>query len=383
MNWSIPTLFMATYPSRPRWLWWGVALLIMLVGGFFLAISLLPDDELQDRTHLLLVAVAGPFLLWTLAIGGRLMAYDVVVTRIDARNETVLVRQQQWHNWACQSLELLAWGRQTGLGESELAQIVGDKPPVNSGNCLSLPTLNGISEWQGRAQLINSLLQPVSQYWQTHSLSASLTLLWQVSAESQNAADWQTLITRAAETLSLPLNSIESFPHTDFSEWLSAAWTSPFAGVQCLIFIDTADNPGSSEEAVSLLLAPADLCKQWKLTSKASLLRPLLAPAATLSQALKLQCEQQISAEKLTTGWYCRLTEVQAEKVPLACIEQETGFTSGQLYATDSVLGLPGLSRHAVMITLAAECRGDHLLFTRHQEQFLLQQLSCKSEGTT
>lgn len=374
MNWSVPPLIQAPYPGKPHWLWWGIALLLMLVGGFFLAVSVMPDEELRDKTHLLLVAAGGPFLLWCLALGARLMVHDIVVSGIHARNETVLLRQQQWKAWAGQSLGLLAWGRQTGLGPREITQIMSDQPPVNHGNRLLLPATEGENEWDRRSQLIDALLAPAAQYWQKHALKAPLSLMWQVSEAAQKVADWPDLITRAAAAHSLPLRDIELFPAADFSTWLSDAWDSPADTVQCLIFIDSADGE-SSEEAVSLLVASPALCRRFKLAPEARLLRPLLTPASTLSAALKVQCEQQTPAQKLATGWHCRLTDAQSEKIPLCCIEQKTGFKTGQLYATDSLLGVPGLARHATMITLAAECSGTHLLFTQHQGQFLLQQL--------
>jgi hypothetical protein len=94
-------------PAPPRWWLWGAALLVFLVAGFMLAVYVLPDAEIQDKSHLLKVACGGPFLVWLLFFGIRLSLYEFTAFRINTRNRMLDSRRRQWQRWANQGVSVL------------------------------------------------------------------------------------------------------------------------------------------------------------------------------------------------------------------------------------------------------------------------------------
>lgn len=379
MNWTVPPLLDSPTPVAPHALRWGIALLIMLVGGFFLAVYLLSPEELRDKQQLLLMALGTPLLLWCLLLGGRLVVYGLQSARVNARNQLCAQRRAQWKHWANQRLNLLAWGRQTTLGPKDHAMMMSEQPPVNQGNRLAFTEFASLPLWESRSQLIARLLQPVSEFVQAHPGTPPLTVLWQVAPSAINELDWPQLLEQEAQRLALPLATIAPFEPRDFTEWLLTAYDQPLDGLLCLLFIDVSDTSPASEEAASLLLASDALCQQEKLPTTTRLLRPLLTPASTLPQAMEQLCGQQCPSAKLSAGWQAALPGTLQEKIPLACAELNIKFSARQCFDTDSALGVPGIARYATQVTLAAERKGDNLLFTAHQGQCLLQQLRHSS----
>ncbi|MEA9389774.1 hypothetical protein SJI19_04255 [Acerihabitans sp. TG2] len=375
MNWSVPPLIDSPSPSAPGILRWSIGLLVMLVAGFFLAVYLLSPEELRNKKHLMLVAFAAPLLIWSLIFGGRLVGYGVQSARVNARNQVVALRRVQWQRWANQTLNLLAWSRQTALGPQDHALMVSEQSPVNQGNRLVISEFADLPAWESRTLLIARVLHPISAFGQAHPLTQPLTLLWQVPPAAANEADWGQLLTQEAQRQSLSFTAIAPFASHDFSQWLLTAYDQPLNGLLCLVFIDVSDRSPASEEAVSLLIAADDLCRQANITPKAQLLRPLLTPASTLPQAMTQLCAQQCAPADLSAGWQRAQSDIVRDNIPVACAELNMRFRATQRFDIDNALGLSGIARHATQVTLAAEHHGNNLLFTEHQGQCLVQQL--------
>lgn len=375
MNWTVPPLVDTPSPSSPRVLRWGIALLVMLVAGFFLAVYLLSPEELRDKKHLMLLAFVAPLLLWSLLLGVRLMGYELRAVRVDAHNQAVALRRLQWKRWANHSLNLLAWSRQTALGPQDYTLMVSEQPPVNQDNRLTMSEFADAPVWDSRTQLIARLLQPISTFVQAYPLASPLTLLWQVAPAAAHEADWEHLLTQEAERQSLPVATIAPVESRDFTAWLLTAYDQPLKDLVCLVLIDVSDTSPASEEAVSLLLATEALCRKAKLPAKARLLRPLLTPVSTLPQALTQLGEQQCAPAEVSTGWQSVRSDTLNDKIPVACAELKLRFRATRLFDIDNALGVSGIARHAAQITLAAEHGGNNQLFTEHQGQCLLQQV--------
>lgn len=379
MNWTVPPLLDSPTPAAPHALRWGIALLIMLVAGFFLAVYLLSPEELRDKQQLMLMALGTPLLFWGLLLGGRLVVYGLQSARVNARNQLCAQRRAQWRYWANQRLNLLAWSRQTALGPKDHALMMSEQPPVNQGNRLVFSEFAGLPLWESRSQLIARLLQPVNEFVQAHPNAVPLRIRWQVTPTALNELDWAQLLEQETQRLALPVTDIAQLEQRDVTTWLLTAYDQPLNGLLCLLFIDASDTSSASEEAVSLLLASDELCQQIKCSTAAHLLRPLLTPVNTLPQAMQQLCEQQCPATKISAGWQGALSGVLQEKIPLACAELGITFPARQQFDTDSALGVPGIARYATQLTLAAEHKGNNLLFTAHQGQCLLQQLRYSS----
>ncbi|EOG3908355.1 hypothetical protein ACLBR3_003948 [Salmonella enterica] len=147
----------------------------------------------------------------------------------------------------------------------------------------------------------------------------------------------------------------------------------PPAGLCCLVFIESGDQ--ASQEAAALLLASDAQCRALKLLPLRRLSRPLLAPFTKLAEALQLQCSQQQTADKLYTGWYTAVPDAMVEKLQLTCSTQHLACGTSRLHDADSALGLPGVAREAVMLSLAAHASGAVQLFSSDQGQCCLWQV--------
>lgn len=373
MNWTVPPLTDSPRPSLPHWIRWGIALLIMVVAGFFLTVYLLPEEKLQDKNHLLLLALGAPLLLWGLTLGIRLIGYDLQSAAVNARNHEIEYRRKQWKRWSNQKLNLLAWGRETASGAQDYHQIVSEQPPVNQGNRLTMSEFSSKPVWESRSLLIARLLQPVHRFMQSHPTAPPLTLLWKVSSSAGKDIDWEKLLQK--EIQSLPVAEIAELPHNDFTEWLLTASGQPPDNLLCLLFIDLCDASPASEEAVSLLIASDSGCEQAKVLPKAQLLRPLLTSPDTLPLAITQLCGQQHATAHIAAVWQASESTTLNEQIPLSCAALNIHLRAGRIFDINSALGLAGCARHAAQITLAAEHNSLQLLFTEHQGQCLIQQL--------
>lgn len=371
MNWSLPEMVEAERPAMPRLWVWGIVLLVMLVGGFLLAVYLMGDNELKDKPHLLTVAAGGPFLLWLLLFGLRLMAADIPGTVVAARNQVLGQRCQQWRRWANQGMCLLAESRLTAPDESGGVFSAGGELPVNQNNRLELHTLSDLPVWERHQQLLTTLLEPVAHWHQQHAGGAPVSLAWTISSPADE--DWSSLLTTAAEQLSLPLSSVSPLANDSFTGWLTDACDKSPAGLCCLVFIESGDQ--ASQEAAALLLASDAQCRALKLSPLRRLARPLLAPFVKLAEALQLQCSQQQTADKLYTGWYTAVPDAMVEKLQLTCATQHLACGTSRLHDADTALGLPGVAREAVMLSLASHASGAVQMFSSAQGQCCLWQV--------
>lgn len=372
MNWSIPVMKDAQEPAMPRFWLWGIALLVVLVSGFLLAVYVLPDSELADRPHLLAVAAGGPFLVWLLCFGLRLMARDVPATMVDARNQTLAVRRGQWRRWANQGMCLLAENRLTAVDAKESEST---ESPVNQGNALVLDALAGLPEWERRSVLLTQLLSPVAQWLQQHAPAVPVALSFQI-ASSAPQTDWHESLSQVAEQLTLPLASTAPLPEGGLIAWLTTACDRAPETVCCLVFVSLDDKGETSEEAAMLLLSSDAQADALKLSVQRRMTRPLLTPFARLADALRMQCGQQQPAAKLYSAWYTGLPESMAESLPVVCLEQQLACGTSGPVDVDNRQGTPGVAREAVMVSLAAQASGAAQLFSAHQGQGCLWQLS-------
>lgn len=374
MNWPLPEMTDAERPAAPRFWLWGVALLVMLVGGFLLAVYVMPDSELSDKTHLLAVAAGGPFLFWLLLFGLRLMAADIPAFAVYARNHTLALRRRQWRHWANRGMCLLAESRYTAPEETGDTLTAKAELPVNQNNRLVLSSLSGLPEWERHTLLLSTLLKPLVAWHQLNAATVPVSLCWRIASSSSE--DWSSRLTQVAEQLSLPLASVEPLAEEAVTGWLTEACDSPPEGLCCLVFIELDDQGNASEEAAALMLASDGRCRALKLSSFRRLTRPLLTSYATFADALRLQCEQQQTAKSLFTGWYSNLPDNMNETLPLTCMAQRLACCgASRLYDADSALGIPGVAREAVMLSLAAQSSGAVQLFSSQQGEFCLWQV--------
>lgn len=371
MNWPLPQMEEAEQPAQPCFSLWGMALLLMLVGGFLLAVYLMPDTELSDKPHLLTVAAGGPFLLWLLFLGLRLMAADIPRTAVSARNQVLELRRQQWRRWANQGMCLLAESRLTAPDASGGVFSVSGELPVNQNNRLALNVLSDLPAWERNQQLLTTLLEPVARWHQQNAGDVPLSLNWKISSSSTE--DWPQLLAQVAKQLALPLASVMPLAEERFTGWLTTACDKPPEGLCCLVFIELNDH--ASQEAAALVLASDAQCRALKLSPLRRVMRPLLTPFAKLAEALQLQCGQQQTAKKLYTGWCSAVPGAMVEKLQLACSAQKLACGPSRLYDADSALGIPGVAREAVMLSLAARSSGATQLFSSDQGQCCLWQV--------
>lgn len=371
MNWPLPQMEEAEVPAQPRLWVWGIALLLMLVGGFLLAVYVMPETELSDKPHLLTVAAGGPFLLWLLFLGLRLMAADIPRAAVSTRNQELELRRRQWRRWANQGMCLLAENRLTALDESGRVFSAGGELPVNQHNRLELHTLSDLPIWERNQQLLTTLLEPIARWHQQNAGDVPLSLCWKISSSTEE--DWPQLLSQVAEQLALPLTAVTPLAEAGLTGWLTTACDAPPQGVCCLLFIELNDH--ASQEAAALVLASDAQCRALKLSPLRRVMRPLLTPFTGLAEALRLQCDQQQAAKKLYTSWYSAVPGAQVETLQLTCTAQQLACGASRLYDADSMLGIPGVAREAVMLSLVARSSGAAQLFSADQGQCCLWQV--------
>ena len=241
--------------------------------------------------------------------------------------------------------------------------------PINKDNILTLNALKSLSSWEKQETVIQKLLAPIAAFYHQHALTQPITLYWQAE---ESGANWMELIEQEATRLSLALESVEVLPYESFSEWLLALYENPFEPKLYAILALQLDSK-TSEEAASLLLAPQGLYERLRAPIKAKLLRPISTDRKSFADALKTQCEFQLSGEQLTAIWHSNISD-KGECIQ-GYTQQNMTCLSEHFYDSDALLGIGGLARYGVVLSLASESLQPTLITHQNGNNLLLQQL--------
>ncbi len=371
MKWNIPVMEDAPLPPRPRWWVWGIALLIILLAGFLLAVYTLEEAELQDKARLLTVACGGPFLLWLVLLGMRMMVYEFSSLRVSARNDLLAVRRREWRHWANQGVNVLAAAHYTVPDEQGVSLSPQGQLPVNKQQRLAFEQLAGLPEWERRAIFLSRLLTPVAGFVQQVGFGEPLTVRFQCAADDEPG--WRGAIEKQALSLNLPLSDVAPLETPDLFSWLVAACDKAPPGLVCLIFTEFDETSSASEEGACLLLASPAWCHAHRFTPHYRLPRPLSSSFAGLSQALQQMLTWQHPATRLAVASYSAVPAAEVEKLQLVC--REALSDNRVMLDVDNALGNGGLARHAVQLALACQSAPPSLLLTAGGGEYRLQQV--------
>lgn len=371
ISWKIPSLAYSPAPKPLRFIRWLFIMIIMGTIGFALGLYLSINEMLSptiNNTMLIVVFALCPALLIGLI---RLFIYSLASYRHQLFTEMLDDARQEWRHWAGKHLGLLAHARLTHIDEEIKEDENLSSLPPNKDNILKLERLKSRSLWEKQEMVVQKLLAPIAEYYHQYRLAAPITLYWQ--AEEQET-DWQALIQQEAIHLSLPLETIEMLPYGSFSEWLLALYENPFEPKVYAILAFQLD-PTVSEEATSLLLAPQGFYEQLKAPIKTKLLRPISTEIDAFADALKTQCEFQLSGPQLTALWHSNVSDSDKGECIQRYVQQNMSCISEHFYDSNTFLGIGGLARYSVTLSLASEALVPALITHQNGNNLLLQQV--------
>lgn len=371
ISWKIPSLAHPPAPKPPRFIRWLFIMIIIGAIGFVLGLYLSINEMLSptiNNTMLIVVFVLFPALLIGLI---RLFIYSLASYRHQLFTDMLDDARQEWRHWAGKHLGLLTHARLTHIDEEKKEDEPLSSLTPNKDNILKLEQLKSCSLWEKQERVVQKLLAPIAEYYHQYNLTAPITLYWQ--AEEQ-VTDWQALIQQEAVHLSLPLDTVEMLSYASFSEWLLALYENPFEPKIYAILAFQLD-PTTSEEATSLLLAPQGFYEQLKAPIKARLLRPIATEIDAFADALKTQCEFQLSGPQLTALWHSNVSESDKGECIPHYVQQNIRCLSEHFYDSNVFLGIGGFARHSVTLSLASEALMPALIIHQNGNNLLLQQV--------
>lgn len=371
ISWKIPSLTPPPAPKPPRFIRWLFIMIMMGAIGFALGLYLSINEMLSptiNNTMLIVVFALCPALLTGLI---RLFIYSLASYRHQLFTDMLDDAKQEWRHWAGKHLGLLTHARLTHIDEERKEDEPLSSLTPNKDNILKLEQLKSCSLWEKQERVVQKLLTPIAEYYHQYNLTVPITLYWQ--AEEQET-DWQALIQQEAVHLSLPLDTVEMLPYASFSEWLLALYESPFEPkAYAILTFQLAET--ASEEATSLLLAPQEFYEQLKAPIKAKLLRPIATESDAFADALKTQCEFQLSGPQLTALWHSNVSESDKGECIPHYVQQNMRCLSEHFYDSNVFLGIGGLARHSVTLSLASEALMPALIIHQNGNNLLLQQV--------
>lgn len=371
MSWKIPSLKHPPEPRLPRLLLWLGLVVIIGMSGFGTGLYLSSKEILpstMNNNKIIFFFVAFPVMI-LLCI--RLLAYSIAFYRHQLFTNMLDDAYQEWRYWAGKHLGVLTHTRLTQIDEENQDGIPLSSLPPNKENILTLNSLASLPSWEKPVKIIQQLLEPIAAYTQQNILTQPITLYWLSNKED---IDWMALIQHEAARLSLPLESVEILPYKSLSEWLLALYKNPFEPKLYAILAFQLDST-ASEEASSLLLAPQGLYERLRAPIKAKLLRPISTDKESFADALKTQCEFQLRGEQLTSIWHSNISDSNKGKCIHGYIQQNIRCLSEYFYDADTLLGISGLARYGVVLSLASESLQPVLIAHQNGNDLLLQQL--------
>lgn len=372
MGWRTPSLEHPPAPETPRFILWIFMVLIMGITGFGIGVYLSAHEMLPDTMNNVMIILVFAVLPALLIPSIRFFIYSLDVYRHQLFTDMLDDSHREWRLWAGKHLGLLAHSRLTQIDEENKDGLILSSLPPNKDNVLTLNLLKLLPSWEKKEKAIRTLLTPVAEYYHQHTLTQPITFYW---LAEQSDTDLTSLIREEATRLSLSIESIEPLAYATLTEWLSALYEEPFDLKLYAILSYQSDDTELSEEASCLLLSPQELYDRLHIPANIKLLRPLSTDINDFPQALKMQCEFQLTGAQLNSVWHSGVTDDNKKK----CIESYylQGITciSEQLYDADTFLGKGGCARHAATLSLAGEYPKNQLVVYQNQETLLLQQI--------
>ncbi|HHR6028167.1 TPA: hypothetical protein ACS70J_000390 [Providencia alcalifaciens] len=369
ISWKIPSL---EHPPEPPLPHLGLSLfLAALIGiaGFGIGVYLSSIGVLSkeiSNNQIIALFVVFPVIIILLI---RLLVYSITAYRHQLFTNMLDDAHNEWRYWAGKHLGLLTHSRLTQIDEEKQEGVPLSSLPINKDNILKLNALRSFPSWEKPVKMTQQLLEPIAAYVQQNTLTQPITLYY---LSNEDDIDWVTQIRHEAARLSLALGSVEILPYKSLNEWLLALYENPFEPKLYAILAFQLDST-ASEEAVSLLLAPQGFYESLRAPIKAKLLRPISTEVKSFSDALKTQCEFQLSGEQLTAIWHSNISDKRE------CIQgytqQNMTCLSEHFYDSDALLGIRGLARYGVMLSLVSESLQPTLITHQNGNDLLLQQL--------
>ncbi len=372
MSWEIPSLEHPPAPSLPRLMLWLFLMVVIGVIGFGVGIYLSANDMLpanmDNISFILLFIVVPNLLIFSIRLLVYLLTYYHHQSFINMLDEA----RQDRRYWASKHLGLLAHSRLTHIDEENKEKLKLSSLPPNKDNVLKLVSLKSRPSWEKQEQVIVELLTPIAEYYHQYTLTQPITFYWQTQKED---ADWIALIQETAARLSLNIESIEPLPQASLSEWLLVLYEEPFELKLYVIISCQLEDTHASEEASCLLLAPQELYEHLRVPAKAKLLRPIATDIASFGEALKTQCEFQLSGSQLNAVWHNEISDNNKGKCIESYTQQKVTCLSEHFYDADLFLGKGGVARHGVTLSLVSGSQSPLLIVHQNGHNLLLQQV--------
>lgn len=267
------------------------------------------------------------------------------------------------------NIGLLDYMRVTHIDEEKQNPLTLALLSPNKENILTLNFFKKFNSWEKQEKIIYKLLSPISDYYQKNSITEPVVLYWQSGDEGTN---WAELIKYEANNLTLPFESIEKLPCKTLSEWLPSLYENSTEPKLYIILTFQLEST-SSEEAVSLLLAPQILYERLHLPIKAKLLRPISCDIESFFDALKTQCEFQYANNQLDGVWHSNITEKYKNELIQYYTHLNIPKLSEHLYDIDMFFGKGDITRYSIALSFASEFSQHNLIVHQDKDNFLLQ----------
>ena len=372
MSWKIPSLEHPPAPSSPRLILWLFLMVVIGATGFGVGIYLSENDILPTNmgniSFILLFVVVPNLLIFSI----RLLVYLLTSSHHQSFTNMLDDARQEWRYWAGKHLGLLAHSRLTHIDEENKEELKLSSLPPNKDNVLRLDSLKSQASWEKQEKVILELLTPIAKYYRQYALTQPITFYWQSQKED---ADWMALIQEEAARLSLNVESIEPLPQESLSEWLLALYEEPFEPKLYVVISYQLDDTRASEEASCLLLAPQEFYERLRVPAKTKLLRPIATDIESFDEALKTQCEFQLSGSQLNAVWHSEISDNNKGKCIESYTQQKVTCLSEHFYDADLFLGKGGIARHGVTLSLVSGSQSPLLIVHQNGHNLLLQQV--------
>lgn len=373
ISWNIPSLEHPPAPKAPSLMLWLIIMLIVGIIGFGFAIYLSTNELLPtSMSNVLLIIVFAIFPALSLFLI-RLFIYSLASYRHQLFTDMLDDAHKEWRGWATKHLGMLTHTRLTQIDEERKENELLSLFSSNKENILKLNSLKSLYSWEKKEKVVQTLLAPIADYYHKYSLTEPIVFYWQTQQKEE--IDWLPLIQEEATRLALQIELIKPLPHILLSEWLLALYEQPFEPKLYVILSFQLDNDHISEEATSLLLTPQTLYEHLHLPIKTKLLRPLSTNIDDFINALKTQCEFQLSGNQLNSVWHSGVTDKNKESCIENYVQQGIHCLSTQFYDVDAIFGKRGITRHSMALSLVSDSPKNQLVVHQDGDKLLLQQI--------
>jgi hypothetical protein len=342
----------------PPSIWFFVAMYgVIQLAGIGMTIFFWPKGQATMTGAFWLCIFVLPIFLW-IGVAGLFYSRAYETQRNDVLWWNQLSKTLSWHwrRWTHAHIVLIdsvALTPENDLAERMLGLEGG--APINPGEVLPLPVVDGSLSQPRLEQVIEQLLTPFVLSLSRLTTAGTSDVVLQTSSE-RDTVDFL----RVWLKLGLPDDPAIAWLPLDAESPMVEQWFGDYQMpdyrlvVICQIH-DENEEPAYSESAAALLLTTPQVAARPKLKIKpqACLFRPIVAESDTVDSALAtLSRAEQVPSKKIKHLWFSRLDKLIRHAVTAAVVEANLNLAAHDI---DRAIGKPGPANGWLLQALAAQ----------------------------